>query len=256
MGIIYRYISPSGKNYVGKTIYDQKTRAGKEGSGYKGCTAFYNAIQKYGWENFKYEVIEECPDELLQEREAYYIKLYNSQIPNGYNVRDESPNCRTWSKTVYQYKQDGTLINVYDSLTEAAKENKCSVASLSEVCTGRKQTCLGYVWSYSPTFPGFTKKHKNKIVYQFDEEGNLIREFETTRNASNFNNIPIHQIRFCASKNRCKRAGGYIFTYEPFVDWDYYTLKHKRSSTTISKESTPERVEVQCSTENVDEDIV
>ena len=255
MGIIYRYISPSGKSYIGKTIYDQKTRAGKDGSGYKGCTAFYNAIQKYGWDNFQYEIIESCPNELLQEKEAYYINFYNAQVPNGYNVRDESPNCRTWSKTVYQFSQKGELLKEYGSLTEAAKENKCNIASLSEVCTRRKQTCLGYVWSYNPVFPDFKKNHRNKIIYQFDEEGNLIREFETVKNAANFNKLPLHQIYACASKNKRKRVDKYIFTYEPFIDWNYYALKHKRSSTTIPNGSTLEWVEVQCST-NVDEDIV
>lgn len=246
MGIIYKYTSPSGKSYIGKTIYSQKERAGKNGEKYKGCTAFYNAIQKYGWNNFSYDILEECVNEKLGEREAYYISYFNTQVPNGYNVRDESPNCRTWSKTVYQFSQDGVLLKEYDSLTEAAHDNKCSIASLSEVCTGRKQTCLGYVWVYQPIFPGFKKNHRNKIVYQFDEQGNLIREFETVKNAANFNKFPLHQIYSCANKNHTKRVNGYIFTYEPFIDWDYYTLKHKRSSTTISQESTPKQAEVQC----------
>ncbi len=43
----------NGKMYIGQT--DKKTleaRAGKDQIQYKGCKAFYNAIQKYGWNNF------------------------------------------------------------------------------------------------------------------------------------------------------------------------------------------------------------
>lgn len=35
--------------------------------------------------DFLFEVIEECPKEKLNEREKYYIKFFNSLIPNGYN---------------------------------------------------------------------------------------------------------------------------------------------------------------------------
>ena len=42
------------------------------------------AILKYGKENFSIEILEECPKELLNDREKYYIKLYNS-YNSGYN---------------------------------------------------------------------------------------------------------------------------------------------------------------------------
>ena len=44
-GFIYCYTSPSGKKYIGKTKTSLKTRAENNQRGYKGCTAFYNAIQ-------------------------------------------------------------------------------------------------------------------------------------------------------------------------------------------------------------------
>ena len=38
-------------------------------------TKFYRAIRKYGIENFDFEIIEECPIELLNEREKYWIYI-------------------------------------------------------------------------------------------------------------------------------------------------------------------------------------
>ena len=35
-------------------------------------------MQEYGIWNFAFEVIEECPREQLNEKEKYYIDLYNS----------------------------------------------------------------------------------------------------------------------------------------------------------------------------------
>jgi len=42
------------------------------------------AIHKYGKENFIIEEIEKCNQELLNEREKYWISFYNS-YENGYN---------------------------------------------------------------------------------------------------------------------------------------------------------------------------
>lgn len=39
-----------------------------------------NTWDKYGENNFKFEIIEECRYELLDNREKYYIKLYRSYL--------------------------------------------------------------------------------------------------------------------------------------------------------------------------------
>lgn len=52
--------------------------------------ALYLAMRKYGIENFKFEVIEECSIKELDEKEIYYIEQHNSYIhakdSNGYNM--------------------------------------------------------------------------------------------------------------------------------------------------------------------------
>lgn len=48
---------------------------------------FIEAIRKYGLENFKFEVLEECEKEALNDKEIYYIQEYKSSNPNfGYNL--------------------------------------------------------------------------------------------------------------------------------------------------------------------------
>lgn len=44
------------------------------------------AFEKYGTDNFEFEIIEECQRELLNEREQFWINIYNSANKNfGYN---------------------------------------------------------------------------------------------------------------------------------------------------------------------------
>ena len=54
---------------------------------YKKDIAIDQAIQKYGKENFLFEIIEECNLEDLNEKEKYYIEFYNT-LEKGYNCRE------------------------------------------------------------------------------------------------------------------------------------------------------------------------
>lgn len=83
------------------------------------------------------------------------------------------------------------------------------------------------IWSFEGEAP--TKKvQKRKIVYCFDDEGYLLKEFENTTNVAEYYQVPVWQVRVYAGKNRRRRANDIlIFTCELFVDWKYYKLKHK-----------------------------
>ena len=66
--------------------------------GHKSCTntgvnqLLYEAIRRYGWSKFVWWIVEDnIPEDKLRERERYYIDLYNTKEPNGYNsAREES----------------------------------------------------------------------------------------------------------------------------------------------------------------------
>lgn len=76
------------KVYVGQTTMSVRERymAHMKPSTVKGRTyKLYNAIRKYGYDNFYYEILEQCiPFELLDTREIEYIEKFNS-YHKGYN---------------------------------------------------------------------------------------------------------------------------------------------------------------------------
>lgn len=85
---IYKYTNKiNGKIYIGQSsniqkrycqhLYDAQHRPERS-------TGIDKAIAKYGIENFDFEIIEECPVELLDEKESYWISHYDS-YHNGYN---------------------------------------------------------------------------------------------------------------------------------------------------------------------------
>lgn len=83
------------KKYIGLTIRPIKFRFTEHCKPSRNkLSVLSNAINKYGKENFKIELLHECSSkEELQTKEEYYIKLYNTMSPSGYNLTSggESP---------------------------------------------------------------------------------------------------------------------------------------------------------------------
>lgn len=80
---IYKITSPSGRIYIGKSI-DIKTRWYGYSRVKLSQTKVYMSFQKYGMESHVFEIIEECENDILSERELYWQKYYNS-VEEGLN---------------------------------------------------------------------------------------------------------------------------------------------------------------------------
>ena len=56
---IYYHTFPNKKMYFGQTCQKLEDRWGKDGKGYIQQPIMWNAIQKYGWDNIKHEILVE-----------------------------------------------------------------------------------------------------------------------------------------------------------------------------------------------------
>ena len=79
------------KQYIGQSINIQNRKnqhyyrfKNPNDNGYS--MPIHLAFRKYGWENFSFEILEECSIEELDEKECFWIKEKNTLVPNGYNV--------------------------------------------------------------------------------------------------------------------------------------------------------------------------
>ena len=91
MGYIYKITNTvTGKCYIGETIqhnYQRRWQKHLNSLKYKeGCPLLKSSMKKHGVENFKFEILIICFDQDLVRYEKEYIKKYNSQVPNGYNI--------------------------------------------------------------------------------------------------------------------------------------------------------------------------
>jgi len=84
---IYKITNPNNKVYIGKSKdieyrFIQYALLNKKTIGIK----LFNSLQKYGWDYHIFEIIEECDENKLDEKEIYWIKQCNS-VKEGLNIK-------------------------------------------------------------------------------------------------------------------------------------------------------------------------
>lgn len=90
-GYIYKIVNKiNGNAYVGQTICDIKKRFREhKHASLTESTYLYNAMRKYGRDNFTIEQIDTANSiDELNNKEIYWIKKLNTKTPNGYNITD------------------------------------------------------------------------------------------------------------------------------------------------------------------------
>lgn len=96
MGYIYKITNKSNqKVYIGQTIkerptdrYSQHRYLANHPEQERGIGYLHRAMAKEGLDNFSFEIVEEVNNDLLNDREQYWIVYYNSLVPNGYNITE------------------------------------------------------------------------------------------------------------------------------------------------------------------------
>lgn len=204
-GFIYLITNKvNGKKYVGQT----RNTIQKRWNGHKSSAnsenkeskqALHFAMNKYGIENF----IVECLDnfscktidglsKILNEKEIYYIDLFDTTTPKGYNLTlgGDSGNIRD-CKSVYQYTLDSVFVEKYDSLAIAADKTGLNNKAISMCCLHHLKTSGGYIWEFEGVEP---RKYKRKDgqredsrIKQYTLDGKYVQTFNNGYDAEEKN---------------------------------------------------------------------
>ena len=92
--VVYRHTNKiNGKVYIGITCQNPEARW-KNGLGYRGCTLFDNAIQKYGWDNFEHDILFDglSRDEAIHMEETLISEYHANEREYGYNLTSGGEN--------------------------------------------------------------------------------------------------------------------------------------------------------------------
>ena len=182
---IYMWTSPSGKSYIGQAVDLDKRKSNflSFGTRYAG-SKINNARRKYSnIQYWTYAILEYCDIDDLDEREEYYISLYNT-MRKGYNcesggnenkiVSDEVKRKLSkakkgennpmygkhlddetkdkirlrHNKAVVQYTKEGEFVAEYESALVAKNITGIDSSNISKCCLGKFKSAGGFKWAY------------------------------------------------------------------------------------------------------------
>lgn len=123
----------NGKQYVGKTnnSIEDRFKEHCRDSKKERCEKrpLYNAMNKYGIENFSISVLEECSAEESSQKEIYWIGRLNTYGSTGYNATLGGD-----SKKYYNYKE---LVDAYlelGTLKAVCEKFNCDIRTVKTAC--------------------------------------------------------------------------------------------------------------------------
>lgn len=223
---IYRIINLiNGKIYIGRSV-NLKSRKSKHKTSITN-TIISRAIQKYGHENFKFEVIEYCECDSLIEREQYYLNLFNPYDENGYNLLKDS-SYGGWSGMVHTPEARLKMSKGKKGITPWNKGKKgvqeCSDETRKLMSENRKGNGNGfYGKSHSEETRNKLREiardrdmsHCNKKVIQLDKiTGEIIKIWDSISDAAEQVLGDKKNSRISAvCRGRAKSAGGFRWLY-------------------------------------------
>lgn len=210
--IVYKHTSPKGKSYIGITKQDAERRF-QNGYGYITQKTFYRAINKYGWNSFTHEVLEEnLTEKEASERERYYIKKLNTFAPNGYNTAEGgTTGFGKKCKPIIQYYR-GKEVNFFESITEAMKCLGIASFTISSHI-GEEKEIGGYSFEVlEPIYPYNIPQEWREIVDKKHYHIKKIIAEEVSKNTISRN------IKGTKLINKYSLDGKYICTYNNHSD--------------------------------------
>lgn len=214
----------NGKSYIGQTTNFAKrkrdhinVRDGRRDPN----SIFHRAIDKYGKENFTWEILAIIPGKSLANAyECEMIRKYNSYKPFGYNMTKGGDGGSMWNAIpVVCLTLNGKFVKKYDSASEA-KEDGFYYGGVLKSCRDQRSQTKGFIFMFEDEYrqkggrrkADFGLTNRAREIYQCDLEGNLIKKFPMVSIAEKELGIEHSRIVGCAT-GRDKTAGGYIFVY-------------------------------------------
>ena len=174
MAYIYKITNLiNGKAYIGKTLLtiEERWKEHCRDARKERCEKrpLYSAMNKYGFENFKVEQIEECDDNTVNEQEVYWIEHFGT-FKDGYNatIGGDGKHYLDYDLICETYKQ-------VQSMAKTAKLCGCHEDSVRNILKNRNISIL--------SGPECSKNINGKIINMYSKTGEYIKTFASIHDA-------------------------------------------------------------------------
>jgi len=226
---IYKITNPKGKIYIGQSrdiehrfyYYKLSNKWIKE------QRKLYNSLQKYSYEKHIFETIEECSEDLLNEKEIYWINYFNS-VNEGLNLKygglggkHSEETKQNISKSLMGKKQSKETIEKRSQKLKGQKRSDYTKQLMSEAGKGKIITWGDKI---SEAKKKSTYRHSKEIIdkivqthskpiEQYHPDGTLLNTYSSAMEAMRQTGIKNDNINQNL-KGKSKSAGGFIWKYK------------------------------------------
>jgi len=210
IGYIYIIINPRGCIYIGQTV-DLLDRINHYKCGNcKKQTKLYNSLIKYGWENHSFRVIEACSEQIIDDREIYYIEIYKSNYTkyrdgNGLNLKSGGKGKSRRGSTVsdlQKQKIKSKLVGVKRPLEVVEKVKEGNKKYWDSDRSKQARQDLSNRMRLANAIP----------IIQYTLDGEYIREWKCAAEAGDTLGLDKMSINGCCNK-RYKQAARFIWRF-------------------------------------------
>lgn len=186
------------------------------------------AYDKYGEDNFSFEIIEICSEEQRLEREQYYLDALLPFGDRGYNESKKATNCVLYGENNGMYGKRGennpnfgrrNTEETKRKMSMAAKGKKKTESSKRKLSETRKKLFKeGKLQPYRPQWSKEDKerlsKEHSKSLLQIDKNtGEILHEFKNAIEAEEITGINKESI-YKACQGKSKTSGGFAWKYK------------------------------------------
>lgn len=137
----------------------------------------------------------------------YYWCFYKDYIINNYPIRQEFTN----KKKIIQFNDDGDIIKIWDSITEASESLNILIGDISEACKDHKHAG-NFLWRLLKDYNGekvFYNNNKKTKVEKLDDYYNVISQYNSITEAAKDVNVKYTGI--CRAINNNSKSGGFYW---------------------------------------------
>lgn len=222
---VYKITSPSNKIYIGQSIDIYRRFNKYKKLNCKNQLRLYNSFLKHGCDNHKFEILQTCKEDELNELEIYYIDSYQSYNNKfGMNLREgggskgrhseESKRKMSISRTGKTLSKESR-----NKISESHKglimsdetKKKIGIANKGRILTGESRMKM----SVAKKGKRISKEteFRGKPLIQYDKYNLFIAEYSSLIEAEKITNVFRSNISQVCNNKR-KTAGGFIWKFK------------------------------------------
>lgn len=212
---IYKITSPTKKIYIGRSVHILSRWRAYKLLHCKGQRLLYNSFKKYGFENHICEIIEVCAELELNNKEKYYIELFqsfNSQY--GMNLKEGGNYAKLSLETKIKIGNSNrgkkNSIEARKKIGDKNRGKKLSQETKDKISKNSAKIHLGKFMSKETRLK--MSESKKKPILQYTKQGIFIKEWASLTEASGYYKYSFGTISDVCSNKR-KSANGFVWKY-------------------------------------------